>query len=253
MRLLLLLSALLCQLVLGRLIEAEYAVKFGIFGEIGISRASLHTEGERYSIIIEADSGGVAKFLSNHRKERYESHGMIQNGIYVPERFIKQVSSNAKGDFSEFIFDHEAKSVVRKRLRFKLDDEGKRTDERTEDKTFDYYARDDLLSLFFNLPFWIKGLEAGERLVMYAVGANRKDGRVDLYLPAGKDLAEIQKTMEMKEGNFVVVAINQNIFASKNGELLLNLGEDYLVRKAVLKDVIFFGHVTGTLMKRREE
>ena len=44
------------------------------------------------------------------------------------------------------------------------------------------------------------------------------------------------------------VIINDDIFASEKGELLVNLRDDGIVQQAVLKDVLFFGDIRGEIV-----
>jgi hypothetical protein len=53
----------------------------------------------------------------------------------------------------------------------------------------------------------------------------------------------------MKGGNFVKVVLNDRIFSSSQGELLINLDENGLCEKAILEDVLFFGDVVGKRIK----
>lgn len=251
MRLIIVALLLLSGLVADTKINADYAITFGIFGEIGTAKAQYETKGGHYFISLEANSAGIAKFFSSNRKERYTSRGIIQEGRLVPEVFTKLVYNNNKSDYSEYYFDHEERNVTRYRKRHKINEEGEEVEVKTEEKPARYYARDDLLSLYFNLSEWMKTMRAGEKRVEHAMGANREDGRVDIVRPDGKDLDAIRQLLEVDDGKFLTVAINQKIFASENGELHLRLDEDYLCSKAVLKDVIFFGDIVGTMTNKR--
>ena len=101
-----------------------------------------------------------------------------------------------------------------------------------------YYAKDDLLTLFFNIKKYLNDFSVKEDQVFYAVGANKKDGRVDIHIP------KVQKQKKFKK---ILVTINQKIFASKKGELNLDLDDNGICQKAVLKDVIFFGDIRGEI------
>ena len=50
----------------------------------------------------------------------------------------------------------------------------------------------------------------------------------------------------MDDGIFVKVVLNEPIFSSSKGELLIYLDSDGLAVKAVLEDVLLFGDIVGT-------
>jgi len=73
-----------------------------------------------------------------------------------------------------------------------------------------------------------------------------------LIAPTGKKLNDLRSYLGKKAGHFLIVFINQKIFASKRGELYLDLNDDGICTKAVLKDVIFFGDIRGKLISLKE-
>ena len=68
--------------------------------------------------------------------------------------------------------------------------------------------------------------------VLYAVGANKKDGSLHVkYLGQNGDEKEY------------LAILNEPIFASKDGALHVSLDADGLCSRAVLKDVLLFGDI----------
>jgi hypothetical protein len=142
-----------------------------------------------------------------------------------------------------YLFDHTKKDV--KKIKEKYED-GRLVDKGEEPNK--YYADNDILTLYFNISDDFKGMPAGAKKVYYAVGANPKDGRVDLIIPHGAKLSEIKEGLEEpKAASYVVVFINQKIFSSERGELWLAFDAKNDCVKATLKDVLFFGDVRGIL------
>lgn len=225
-------------------ISAKYRVTFGIFGEIGIAKTSLHVENQTYKITLHAKTTGLANLLSGEREEWYESVGVIKDEILVPNYYKKTVqrytSSDGetilKKDIRKYIFSHKTKELHVEKTKFK-----------GENKTFerkkgDYYAPNDLLSLFFNFKKMLPSLDVKNNSKFYAVGANKTDGRIDVKPLYKKD------EFDWKDGHLMRVVVNDKIFASKKGELLINLRDDGLCKQAVLKDVIFFGDIRGEMI-----
>jgi len=228
-------------------LNATYKVSFGIFGEIGIAKTSLHVNAKkRYKISIHAFTTGLANFLSGQREEWHESVGSVtKDGVLVPDYYQKIVQrysnydgeSVLKKDIRKYIFDHKLKTLRVQKTIFR----GKKKE--YSQKEGDYYAPNDLLSLFFNFKNMLPSLDIKVPSKFYAVGANKKDGRIDVE-PL-KNPEAIRKEFGWGTGHTMKVTINQKIFASKKGELLLNLGNDGLCKQAVLKDVLLFGDIRG--------
>jgi len=226
-------------------ISAKYKVSFGIFGEVGVAKTSLHVKNNKYKIDVHAKTTGLVNILSGEREEWFTSNGYVdKNGVLVPLVYQKTVQRYAnrngetilKKDIKKYIFLHDAKKVeleqtkIRGNEKFFLKKDG------------DYYAANDLLSLFFNFKKMLPSLKVVSDSKFYAVGANKTDGRIDVKPLYVKD------EFNWKDGHLMRVIINDKIFASKKGELLINLRDDGLCQQAILKDVILFGDIRGEMI-----
>lgn len=224
---------LLFQLAQAKVVSATYTVSFGIFQTLGTADAQFETrEDNTYSIRIEARTSGVAKFLTNNRIETYESYGNIVNGILVPKKYIKIRRTDSKKTTKIYTFDHSNKTVWRENIE---------SDEWDKVKN-EFYAPEDILTLFFNFKNYLKSRQDRP---FYVIGGSRKEGRVDINFPRNEELGEIKKKLEAEEGDFLKVILNDRIFSSAKGELLINLDSDGLCEKAVLEDVLLFGDIVG--------
>lgn len=241
---------LLVTSVIASDLSAKYKVSFGIFGEIGIAQTSLHVDKNRnYRIQVHASTTGFAKLLSGNREEWYVSVGKLNDkGVLVPDYYEKTVQRNShhegelilKKDIKKYIFSHDIKKLRLEQTKYRDKKEYK------ESKEGDYYASNDLLSLFFNLKQMLPTLEIKKPLIFYAVGANRTDGRIDVE-PL-ENASEIKKEFQWLDGYMMKVIVNDDIFSSDKGELLINLREDGLCQQAVLKDVFLFGDIRGEMI-----
>lgn len=233
MKKIVLLLLLVSQIAGAQVLSAAYEVSYGIFKKLGTATARFETkEDQTYSIKIEARTEGLANLLTNNRIETYESYGTIVNGYLFPQKYIKIRQTNASKKIKIYTFDHPNKTVWRESID---------SDEWDKVKN-DFYASDDILSLFFNVRNHMKNQEDRP---FYVVGANKKDGRIDVNFPKNDSLSEMKKKLKTESGSFLKVILNDRIFSSANGELLINLGNDGLCDKAILEDVLFFGDVIG--------
>ena len=225
-------------------ISAKYKVSFGIFGQIGIAKTNLHVESNEYKITIHAKTTGMANLLSGEREEWYVSSGKVDDGILIPDFYQKTVQRYSshegetvlKKDIKKYIFSHDTKQLHVEQTK----QEGKQVTH--EKKDGDYYAPNDLLSLFFNFKKMLPSLEVKTESTFYAVGANKTDGRIEV-----KPL-HVKDEFDWKSGHLMRVIVNDDIFASDKGELLINLRDDGLCQQAILKDVLFFGDIRGEMI-----
>ncbi len=238
-------------------LNATYKVSFGIFGQIGIAKTALHVEGKRYKITVYAKSTGFASFISGNRQEWYESRGVLSNGMFLPDVYVKVVQKEVNiGD----VFKDDAKTLIKRyTLTYKFDHknryvmatkvktEGKNRSERSE--KLKYYAKNDLLSMFFNFKYLFPKLEIKKHHILYAVGANKDSGKIDLFPLKKREFAGLMGG-DLSGLKFMKVILSDKIFASKKGELYLGLGANGLCEKAVLKDVILFGDIRGELIEK---
>lgn len=214
------------------LLHVRYAISYAIFGTIGFTEATLKIDPvkQRYTIDIEARARGLAKVMSNGRIEHYQSRGVVHEGMLRPQVFTTVTQKGVR--FEErhrYRFDHGSQKITHMH-RLKNGEDLKVTEE-----LLPYYAKDDILTLFFNLKKYVtQGVCRKSRCTLTAVGANDKDGRIDIF-PA--------------KGEMLRVLLHRRIFASKQGELYVHLTKEGFSDYALLKDVIFFGDVKAKAIK----
>jgi hypothetical protein len=237
MKKIVLLLFLLSQIVNAKILTATYEVSFGIFQTMGIADARMEIKDDQtYTIHIDAKTTGIAKALSGNRIEIYESRGMVKNGKFIPDTYSKVRQTNSTKVTKIYTFDHSRKVVWKETI--EGNDHSK--------EQYDFYANEDILTLFFNISQYTQGRQDK---VLYAIGGSGKDGRIDVVFPNPKALKEMKKELETEDGDFLKVALNDRIFSSANGELLINLSRDGLCNKAVLEDVLFFGDIVGVRIR----
>jgi len=238
-------------------IMATYKVSFGIFGQIGTAKTSLHVEGNKYKINIVAKSTGFASFVSGGRTEFYESSGKVLDGILIPDIYKKIVqkkvnisdafSSESKTVIKKYTliykFNHKDKKIIATKIKTK----GKDRSEHSE--VLKFYAKNDILSLFFNFKKLFPNLTIKKKYLLHAVGADKKRGDIQLFPTTKKEFSRLING-KLDNLKFMKVILSDKIFASKKGELYLALNRNGICEKAVLKDVIFFGDIRGKLIEK---
>ena len=228
---------LFTSLLQAETITADYKVEFGIIGEIGIANAVLTKDERTYEIDVELKATGMAATLSGNRRERHISKGHIENGMMVADYYQITKWYGSKMSTKLYSIDHKNKMVKRAFKRWK---NGKLVKDKND--TLDFYAKDDLLTLYFNLDKKIIDKTLPKSYVFKAVGAEKQNGEVEVVIPS--ELDEYKEALgESSDSWYARAIIHQNIFSSDKGELLLRIGNDGITQKAVLKDLLFFGDI----------
>lgn len=226
--------------VSAKTVEVDYKVEFGIVGEIGVANAKLiQNDDNTYEIDIQLTATGLAKTLSGGREERHVSKGHIQDGMMVTDLYQVIKTSGSKMSNEIYRVDHTKQEVTKEKKKWK---NGKLIKDETKVME-NSYAKDDLLTLYFNLDQYIQDKTESKSYRFNAVGAEIQDGYVDVYIPNREELDEYKETLGDNASWYAQAIINQNIFSSDKGELMLSVGEDGIAQKAVLKDLILFGDI----------
>ncbi|MFW6307862.1 MAG: DUF3108 domain-containing protein [Campylobacterales bacterium] len=234
-------------------VGVEYKASFGFFGTIGDVTGKFLENSTTYSIERNATATGLARILSNGRYERHYSSGSVKDGLLKPDEYIQEIETGSSYEKNTFEFMHDQKKVLKHHIKRTWNLNNETLIDKNETKNVDYYADNDLLSLFFNLPYALKKLEHSSQTRLYAVGANKKDGGVDIYIPKNDQLESAKELLETESDKIVIAILNQKIFGSEKGELVIALDEESYAKKAVLKDVVFFGDIRGEMINKEEK
>ena len=226
--------------VQAKTIEADYSVEFGIVGQVGKVHATLESDDKYYIINANVSALGIAKAVTDDLKERHISKGHVVNGLLVTHMYQMIKSYGKYTSTTIYRVDHKRKRVTRQYKKWKYDKLV--TDRKAK---LDYYGKDDMMTLFLNLHKHIKDKQTPKKYRFIAVGADRKNGRVDVSIPSKNSLSKIKDLVgKGKEGDwFSTVIMHRRLYQSSQGELDVRIGKEGLVEKAVLKDLIFFGDV----------
>ena len=236
-------------------VDATYKISYGIFGELGLAKTTLHIlPNNTYKIKVHAYATGIAKILSSEKEEFYESEGIIKDNHLIPSKFVKISKNNYKYREKIYTFDYDKKTVHLNKYEKKMHTthdtnlepiQSWKESRSTQENKF--FAPNDLLSLFFNIKQIIPSFEQGKAYTLKAIGANKTNGNLDIIIPEGERYQDLQEALKTQNIKFIA-AIHQKIFSSEKGELFISLNESGFCNKAVLKDVLIFGDITGEMI-----
>jgi len=235
-RILIVLSLLLAtnSMIIAETTYLEYKVKFGIFGTVGTIKNVLTKDSKTYSIKTKVKLAGLAKMLMGGQVEEYVSQGHMKNGLMISDKYIMNTTKKNKIVKKEYTINHIKKYVTR---RYRKWIDGKLVQERSN--TLKFYAKDDLLTLYFNLGQAIK--QKGKTYAFKAVGLEKQEGIVKITVPSDATSASYKKDLGNGAKLYAKARIHQKNFRKKKGDILLAIGHDGFIQKSVIKDVLMYG------------
>jgi hypothetical protein len=243
-------------------VENHYDVTFSVFGKIGVANINMECDNGRYHLHADGRLTGFAASLGQHLKESHDSYGTIVDGIFVPERYVKVRLKDDHRDETIYTFDPGRREITKRRLRERgvlrsrfdiatmsaIQETVIEKSDATE--VLPYYAQNDLLSLLFNVRHLIAFMPEGSQRLSHTAGTNNDKGEVLIGNPGSRKRARLRQLMPDNGDRLVTVLINQDIFESEKGELLLNLDSDYFISDAMLQDVVLFGDIHAKRVRK---
>lgn len=239
---------------------AEYDIDFSVAGTVAKASIEKVQEGDDYTITLQARAVGIAANMTQNRREAYISQGKIVGSEYVPDVLVVVRKRDDKEKYIVYRFDHEKQIVhkdtaVLEQVRSQSLDVANMRIVKSEKEVFsssyvkhDYYAKNDIVSLFFNSRYYISSMDAGERKKLRAVGIKTEEGKLMVSLPVKGIVIDNMERVGANEKNLFGVALKREIFEKGEGELMVKLDADGFPSRAVMNDVALYGDVVG---KRR--
>jgi len=214
----------------------NYEATFGILGSIGTIKNRLTKHRKTYEIDTTVRLTGLAKMLMGEQIEHYVSKGHIKNGLMISHTY-KMVIKNKDSVTSRLYVVHHKGRYVTKRYQKWV--KGKLVEDKKTRLSF--YAKDDLLTLYFNIGHAIK--KKGRKYIFKAVGLEKQNGKVLITVPSDTDNASYEKDLGKGASLYAKALIVQKNFKNKKGDILLAVEKDGFIKKSVIKDVLFYGDV----------
>ena len=233
---------LLGSVASAKVTQLNYVGTFGIFGTVGGIKNTLTQNKKTYKIETTVIVKGLAKVLMRNPTEHYVSKGHMENGLMVSDSYKMISSKKDKKVSKEYHINHKDKYVTKRYRKWR---KGKLVEDRTEKLKF--YAKDDLLTLYFNLGAAVK--KKGKKYLFHAVGLEKQDGRVEITVPSDEELAPYVKDLGLGVMLYAKALIHQKNFRKKKGDILLAVAKDGFIHKSVIKDILFYGDAKLTRIK----
>jgi len=218
-------------------ITATYKAKYGWFGTVAIANAKYIKNDTNYKIIVTMKTKGIVSSMTHHLIETYISEGKIINNRLVPTHYIVDIKKHGDDYYRIYVFDHKNKTVIKKKFA-----NGKLTK-----KYKYYYAPDDILSFYWNLPIYLKSKKFV--YTFHAIGGRKNDGRIDVTFLTSDELKKLQKKFKTK-GLYIKLNLYNKIFSGDKGILYLVIDPtNWVTISGMVKNVLKIGDLKGKIDK----
>lgn len=214
----------------------DYVGTFGIFGKVAMLKTKMTKKSKQYELVTDLELHGIAKFILDNHEEQHISKGHIVKGLMVSDYYTIKQKQGSKKVLKEYTFDHHQKKVTKRVREWK---KGKLVKDKK--KTLNFYARDDLLTLYFNLNNAIKDKQKGKSYLFRSVGLEKQQGKAYITIPNKAELPEYQEDLGTTAIRYAKILIHQRNFRKKKGDILLSVAKDGYIEKSVIKDVLLYG------------
>ena len=227
-----------------KMTQLDYSATFGIFGTVGTIENRLTQNAKTYEIDTKVTLAGLAKVLMGGQTEHYVSKGHMQNGLMVSDFYQMTSNKRNKKVIKEYQIDHKKKYVTKRVRKWRKE---KLVEDHTEKLKF--YAKDDLLTLYFNLGNAVKQKQKGKTYLFKSVGLEKQNGEVQITIPDDVQVVDYKKDLGQDAKIYAKAFIHQKNFRKKKGDILLAVAKDGFIHKSVIKDILFYGDAKLTRIK----
>ncbi len=212
----------------------NYRATFGIFGTVGTIKNKITKQTKTYEIESRVEFVGLAKLLMGGQVEHYVSKGHMKNGLMISDTYTMTSTKKDKIYKKAYHIDHKSKTVTKRVQKWKYG-------QLIKDKkvTLKFYAKNDLLTLYFNLGVAVK--KRGKKYYFKAVGLEKQEGKVQITVPSKTNQIPYVKDLGTGASLYAKALIVQRNFKNKKGDILLSLAKDGYIEKSVIKDVALYG------------
>jgi hypothetical protein len=230
--------------------ELVYGIGFWLFKRVALGKMSFKEMEKKghYMATLQAETLGVLGWLARYRMDTYRSTmEEIDGGKRLRSlSFEEDVKIGSKLRRKSHLFDYQKRKWIQLRQR----KDG--VMERTEEEIPPGMVYDDFLTASYNFRYGVYGeIERGRK---YTVATFPRKGSSSYEVRvAGKEEEENRKRSEKfkdKKEFYVKLYLDPEITHSKEGLIEGWLSKELYPMEGTIKDVILFGDVKGTLIKR---
>ena len=230
--------------------ELSYEIGFWLLKRVAQGKVSFREMGRkgRYLAILQGETLGVLGWVARYRADTYTSIMEEVNGgrCLRSISFEEDVKIGGKSRKRTHFFDYKNRKWIQVRLR----KDGTSTREEAEIPPGMVY--DDFVTASYNFRYGVYGeIERGKA---YKVATFPKKGAssYEVRVASKEEEEKKRKSEKSKEGKdfFLKLFLDAELTHSKQGLIEGWLSKELYPIEGTIKDVIFFGDIKGTLVKK---
>ena len=240
------LSLLFVTSIYAEMKSVDYRIEFGIVGEVGRVHTEYTSTAKSYMIDTHVKAvGTLAKTVTRNLKEEHICKGIIRKGKRIATSYEMKKTFGEYKTNTLYMVNHKTKKLTKEFSEWTKNEHGKYKLSYHYKDRLGYVSDDDMVTLFLNLSYKIKDKFTPKHYTFRAIGADIKRGIVDINIPTKKEAKQMQKLLgKPNRGEWLMnFVMHRKLYGSKKGELMVRMGKDSTIEKAVLKDLLFFGDV----------
>ncbi len=230
--------------------ELQYEIGLWLFKNVAVGRINFEETAEkgRYLATLQGETLGVLGFVARYRVDTYRSlMEEIDGGRRLRSiSFEEDVKIGSKRRRRTHFLDYQRRKWIRVRQK----EDGSKTREETEIPPGMVY--DDFVTATYNFRYGAYGEIA--RGKTYKVSTFPKKGATsyEVRVASKEEEEKKRKSEKSKEGKeyFLKLFLDAELTHSREGLIEGWLSKEFYPVEGRIKDVIFFGDVKGTLIKK---
>ena len=230
--------------------ELEYAIGVWMFKKVALGKISFKEMKEkgRYLSTIQGETLGILGWVARYRTDTYRS---VMEEIDSGKR-LRSISFEEESKIGSRLrrrthfFDYRKRKWIQVRLR----KDG--TQGRTEEEIPPGMVYDDFITASYNFRYGVYGeIERGRK---YTVATFPKEGpsSYEVIVASKEEEEKRRKSEKFKDGKeyLLKLFLDPEVIHSKEGLIEGWLSKELYPTEGTIKDVILFGDVKGTLIKK---
>ncbi len=232
--------------------ELVCEIGFWLFKRVALGKLSF-TEMEKkghYMATLQAETLGVVGWLTRYRVDTYRStmEEIDEGGRLRSISFEEDVKIGNKLRKRIHQFDYQKKKWIQLRRR----KDG--TTERTEEEIPPGMIYDDFLTASYNFRYGVYGEIERGRTYTVATFPRKGSSSYEIRVAGKEEEEKRRKSEKFKDGKdfYVKLFLDPEITHSKEGLIEGWLSKEFYPIEGTIKDVILFGDVKGTLVKKEK-
>lgn len=228
----------------------RYDISFLWFDRIAEAELSLQPtkEPNRWQALLEANTLGVAAWLTGDRAQHYASFMQLDSGdgftsLRHDSNIIKTKEGQKRVRLKSYLFDHQQQQIVQK-----VNRNGRQKEDVV--KPMPSVKPNDILTAFYNIRQGVYGpLLQGAK---YHIPTYSRKGASEIIVEVMADKQRPRKPKFPKQGILLKVQLDKEVFDTDKGIVYVWFDKQGRPAQVVVEDVIGMGDVRCTLRQKRQ-